>query len=287
MLRPVQSFVTRVPDAAAPICLLSLPDPPAPPPLPARYQLKHQRIRFPKSLLKTLKSELRPSHPVHVPTKLVEKQGFLRYPKGKTRRQESFLELDKDRIDKKSQDANETDIEEKSFDSYRGKIGNKADLKPLKQLQRENQQLSKTLKSLTQSLSQIRSVSVRPVSRAKPTAAKPPTRAKEQAVHSHPANLLTYNREVLYNLKSDSVVPLQDVNWQRELRRSPSNVRGQEVWTHSDPVLHMRTVSSEHFKRLFISREEKTEGNQSLVLTKYPYCRTCVTHSSPIRIRLF
>ena len=288
LLRPVQSFATRVPDAAAPICLLSLPDPPASPPLPARYRLRQQPVRFPKSLLKTIKSELRPSNPVSHPTAFAEKQGFLRYPKEKARRAESLLDLDRDRVGSKLQYDSEIEGKEESFDSYRGKIGTKADLAPLQQMQRENHQLSKTLKSLTSSLGKIRSASVRPVSRAKPVPPHPPSKAREPASisYSHPASFLTYNREVLYNLQSTSHIPLKDVNWQRRLRKSPGTVKSYQPWTHIDPVLRMRTVSSEHFKRLFVSTEEGSEGNQSLVLTKYPYCRTCVTRSSPIRVRL-
>lgn len=298
MMRPVDAFIYRAKDPAPAICLISrnfTRKMQQPTPRIKAEMIVPKATRFPRSLLGQLKSEIRSTSPPMISPAIHQKSiTKLTYPREKQRLPDSLAELDKftvqngkvKRLPTSKFEVETLEAEEETTGPYRGRLNSKPDLSSIAVLNKDNQELERKLKELTTSIqgfngsaAALRSTQMQ----ASRTQRDVPPQSRAPTTRSHTVvNLLTHNKQLLYNVASDREIPTKDPAWQRSIRQSAMRLRS-EAWISEDPIAMRKTVTGGSFRRLYLSPGEE---RQDLVVAKYPFCRTCVTHSSPIQVHL-
>lgn len=297
MMRPVDAFIYRAQDPAPAICLISrnFTRKKQPPTQRTKVEMIVPRAtRFPKSLLAQLKTEVRSTSPPQISPAIRQKTSTkLSYPHERQKLPEPLAELDKftvqdgkvKRLPSSKFEVEALEAEEDSPSPYRGRLNSKPDLSSIVTLNRDNQELERRLKTLTTSIrtfngsTGLQSAHLQAALTRRdslPQSHAPTTRSQTVV------NLLTHNKQLLYNVASHTEIPAKDPAWQRTIRQSAMKFRS-DAWVSEDPIIMRRTVTGGSFRRLYLSPGEE---RQDLVVAKYPFCRTCVTHSSPVQVYL-
>ena len=297
MMRPVDAFIYRAQDPAPPICLISrnfTRKKPLPPPKLKTDLIVPKATRFPKSLLNQLKTEARSNSPPMLSSQIHQKTSYkLTYPKERQKLPETLTELDNftvqngkvKRVVTTKFEVEALEPEEEATSPYKARTNAKPDLSSIVALNKNNQELERKLKELKTSIDAFGGGTIpRPeAATTSRTLHSTVSRSRAPTTRSHTVvDLLSHNKELLYNVSSATTIPTKDPAWQRTIRQSAMRLRG-ETWVSEDPVVLRRTITGGSFRRLYLSPGEE---RQDLVVAKYPFCRTCVTHSSPVQVHL-
>ena len=95
---------------------------------------------------------------------------------------------------------------------------------------------------------------------------------------------IQHNREVIYNLHAQGEQAVKDVNWQREIRKSPFSAHAYD-WKRSDETLTKKTISTGNL-RLFLEEGTEVKNGHALVKVCYNYCRSCSRRMTAIQVKL-
>jgi len=297
MMRPVDAFIYRAQDPAPAICLISrnFTRQKQPPTQRTKAEMiVPKATRFPRSFLAQLKSEVRSPSPSLISPAIRQKTNAkLSYPRERQKLPEPLAELDKftvqdgkvKRLHSSKFEVEAIEAEEDSPSPYRGRLNSKPDLSSIVTLNKDNQELERRLRALTSSIrtfnggTDLQSVRLQPslTRRDSPPQSRAPTTRSQTVV-----NLLAHNKQLLYNVPSHTDIPAKDPTWQRTIRQSAMKLHSED-WVSEDPIVMRRTVTGGSFRRLYLSPGEE---RLDLVVAKYPYCGTCVTHSSPVQVYL-